>query len=104
MPQVMFISIDPATDTLDKLGNYVQSFNPRFQGATGDRKELDQLTQSVNMLYTKMKDSKTAEEAINYSRIILLIDPSGKLAAIFSSPHDPLSIARDFNVIVANSG
>src|ERR1043165_1775630 len=34
MPQVVLISIDPATDTLKKLGSYVQSFNPHFQGAT----------------------------------------------------------------------
>jgi len=104
MPQVVLISIDPATDTLEKLGNYVQSFNPHFQGATGDKSEIDKLTSHLGILYQKTKDKKTGLETIDHSGAILLVDPSGKLAAIFSAPHDPVAMAKDFQVIVSNSG
>lgn len=104
MPQVVLISIDPATDTLKKIGDYVQSFNPHFQGATGDKAEIDKLSSSLGILYLKTKDKKTGAESIDHSGAILLIDPAGKLAAIFSAPHDPASMAKDFRLIVTNSG
>jgi protein SCO1/2 len=104
MPQVTLISIDPAHDTLEKLGAYVQSFNPHFQGATGDQKEIDNLSSSLSILSIKSKDQKTGEETIDHSGAILLINPAGKLTAIFSMPHDPQALAKDFQVIVANSG
>ncbi len=90
MPQVVLISIDPATDTLEKLGNYVQSFNPHFQGATGDKTEIDKLTSQLGILYQKTKDKNTGVEMIDHSGAILLIDPA--------------AMAKDFQLIVANSG
>ncbi len=104
MPQVVLISIDPATDTLNKLGDYVQSFNAHFQGATGDKSELDKLTSNLGILYQKTKDKKTGQENIDHSGAILLINPAGQLTAIFSAPHDPAAMAKDFQLIVANSG
>ena len=105
MPQVVFISVDPENDTLDKLSKYVTSFNPHFQAATGDKSEIDKLTSSVGVLYTKtLKDKETGEMTIDHSGVILLIDPAGKLAAVFSMPHDPPAIAKDFQTIVQNSG
>jgi protein SCO1/2 len=92
MPQVVFISIDPEQDTMQKIGNYVQLFNPNFQGATGDKAELDKLVSSVSGVNPKDKN-----------RTVFLIDPAGKLAARFSLP-DPKVMASDFQLIVANSG
>jgi protein SCO1/2 len=105
MPQFVFISVDPDNDTLEKIGQYVTSFNPHFQGATGDKAEIDKLAASLNVLYIKtIKDKKTGETTFDHSGTILLIDPSGKLIAIFSMPHDPVAIAKDFQLIVKNSG
>lgn len=104
MPQIMLISVDPERDTLKKLGDYVQSFNPHFQGATGDKAEIDKLASSVSVLYVKSKDKKTGETTIDHSGTILLLDPNGKLIAIFSPPHDPAQMVKDFQLIVANSG
>jgi len=104
MPQVVLVSIDPEHDTMKKLGDYVQSFNPHFQGATGDKAEIDKLSSSLGILYLKTKDKKTGAESIDHSGAILLIDPAGKLAAIFSPPHDPAAMAKDFELIVKNSG
>lgn len=105
MPQVVFISIFPKTDTLAKIGDYAQSFNLDFQAATGAQPEIDKLLSSLNVLYIKARPNIVSkEDTIEVGRAILLMDPSGKLVAIFSMPHDPMAIARDFQMIVANSG
>lgn len=99
MPQVVLVSIDPEHDTLPKLKNYVVSFNPHFQGATGDMGAIDKLAASLNVLVFKDKQGN-----IDHSGTILLMDPAGKLIAVFSSPHDPKALAHDFSLIVKNSG
>jgi protein SCO1/2 len=99
MPQVVLISVDPEHDTLPKLKNYVVSFNPHFQGATGDPAALDKLAASLNILVFKDKQGN-----IDHSGTILLIDPAGKLIAVFSAPHDPAAMAKNFSLIVKNSG
>ena len=105
MPQVVFVSVDPAHDTLDILGKYVAGFNPHFQGVTGDKMQLDKLAASVNVLYASQHTSSAKETmAIDHSGSILLIDPAGKLAAIFSPPHDSVLLVKDFQTIVTNSG
>ena len=71
---------------------------------TGDKTEIDKLTTQLGILYQKTKDKRTGVETIDHSGAILLIDPTGKLAAIFSAPHDPAAMAKDFQLIVANSG
>jgi len=99
LPQVVFVSIDPQNDTLEKLKNYVVAFNPHFLGATGDQKALDQLTQSLKVLV--MKDQKGN---IDHSGTIYLMDPAGKLIAIFPVPQNPVAMVQDFKMIVKNSG
>jgi protein SCO1/2 len=36
---------------------------------------------------------------VDHSASILLLDPQARLAAIFSTPHDPHKIAGDFRAI-----
>jgi protein SCO1/2 len=39
---------------------------------------------------------------MDHSASILLVDPEGRLTAIFSSPHDPSLMAADYLAIAAN--
>ncbi len=104
LPQVVFISLDPERDTLPIIHQYVTGFDPSFQGATGSQKELTLLTQQLSVLYMKVKDpSPTAvatDYQIDHSGALLLINPKGALAAVFSMPHDPSQIAKDYTKIV----
>lgn len=137
-PQMMFVSLDPQRDTLARIKQYVTGFNPTFQGATGSKAQLDQLTSQLNVLYLKTNQPATslqntagskntegsqnagaqnvagsqtavgsqnkADYQIDHSGTVLLIDPKGELYAVFSMPHDPESISKDFRIIAARSG
>jgi len=47
LPQVVLISIDPERDTIEKLNNYVTSFNPHFVGVTGSQGALGSIKQGT---------------------------------------------------------
>ena len=93
----------PARDSPAQLAKYVRYFNPRFLGATGkDDEALHALTGQLGLLYKRAEGETSAMGyLIDHSASIMLIDPEGRLAAVFSSPHDPRLIAEDFKTIVA---
>lgn len=103
MPQVLFISVDPEKDHLEKITNYLASFNPQFIGATGDLKQLDRLTEELGILYAKTfkPDATSAEDySIDHSGAILIINPQGQFSGVFNLPHDANKIAHDMNWIM----
>lgn len=105
MPRVVMVSIDPDNDTPVRLQQYVSSFNPNFVGAIGSKEDIDQLTSSLNIVYTKVQTSENPQGyTIDHSGAVLLIDPTGRLISIFSPPLDAATMANDFQLIVESSG
>jgi len=102
--QVVMVSIDPGRDTVEKMNNYVTSFNPDFRGVTGKNDSTNKLAKDMNVLALKI--SSNTKESNNYdidhSASIMLINPEGKLQGIFSMPHDANEIAKEFKLIVSN--
>jgi protein SCO1/2 len=99
-PQFLLISVDPERDTPERLAQYVRHFHPAFLGATGSAEVLGAVTRDLGGLYARVDDPKSAlGYTMDHSASIYLIDPDGRLAAIFSTPHDPTMMARDFSAL-----
>jgi protein SCO1/2 len=99
-PGFVFVSVDPERDTPEKLRQYAGYFNPEFLAATGPHPALKGLTGQLGILYAKADNQETAMGyLVDHSASILLIDPQGRLSAIFSPPHDPAAMAEDFITI-----
>lgn len=106
-PQTVFVSIDPERDDLTRIRNYVTSFNQNFTGATGTKAALNQLTGQLGILYMKIThaDQKTKSSNdydIDHTGSILLVDPEGELIAVFSMPHQPDRIVKDYKAITSH--
>lgn len=97
-PQVVFVSIDPERDDLQRIHRYVTSFNQDFKGATGSQLALSQLTSQLGILSMKIvrKGQPTGSYDIDHSGSILLVNPEGDLRAVFSMPHSADNIAKDY--------
>jgi protein SCO1/2 len=99
-PEFVFVSVDPERDTPEQLGRYVAYFNPAFRGVTGPDPALQRLTGQLGVLYARAEQQDTAMGyLVDHSASVLLIDPAGRLAAVFSAPQDPAAMARDFTTI-----
>ncbi len=98
----VFVSVDPERDDLPRLKEYVRYFNPTFVGATGPHTELQQLTRQLGVLYQRAPGEESAlGYLVDHSASMLLIDPQGRLTALFSTPHDAAAIAADIAGLVA---
>ena len=99
-PRMFFVSVDPDRDTPELLKQYVRYFDPAFIGVTGKADEIDKLTGQLGILYGfEDKDPETGNYNVNHSAQFLLIDPQGRLRAVVSPPHDPATIASNFQTI-----
>lgn len=98
--RVTFVSVDPERDTAQLIGQYAQHFHPEIHSARGDITEVNKLTDSLGVLHyiTKTKDESSYEVA--HSGVLTLIDPQGRYAALFNTPHDPGKIAHDLTTLV----
>jgi protein SCO1 len=97
MPNVILVSVDPENDTPADMNKYVTSFNPKFIGLTGKPDEIQKFARQMMVLYMKIKQNGV--ETIDHSGTLLLINPEGKLYTVFSAPHDPKIIAKDYQAI-----
>ncbi len=99
--QVVFVSVDPERDTPAALGKYVAYFDPGFIGVTGSASDVEALTRQLGILHMRTMDQPDSGYLVEHSASLLLLDPDAALRAIFSAPHQPQSIARDFLEIAA---
>lgn len=95
-PQMIFVSVDPQRDTLDKLQKYVTFYHPDFLGVTGEMDQIDMLTKQLGVLYGFEDPTEDGNYTVNHSSQIILVDPQGNMRAVFSSPHLVDEIVRSF--------
>jgi len=101
LPQVIFISVDPEQDTPKKIKTYLSSFNSAFLGATGDKAQIDKLTQEMSVIYAKVAQAgDPGHYSIDHSGTLIIVNPEGQFYGVFTMPHDPQKIANDMKVLL----
>ena len=98
--QAVFISVDPERDSVDKLKQYVEFFNPDMTGATGEPEAIRALTKNIGIIYQRTENPADIDNyLVDHSASILLINPRAELAAVLSPPHDAKTMAADLRTV-----
>ncbi len=93
--QFVLVSINPEQDTPDVLKTYFQQEKfsvANFMGVTGEKAEIQRLATAIGV----HAQEQGVQEHIEHSGALLLVNPEGKLAAIFTAPSKTQAIAQDF--------
>lgn len=93
--QVVFVSVDPERDSLDRLGTYVHYFDPRFVGVTGAVAELEKLARSMSLVFAKVPGTTPDSYTMDHSSALVLINPQGQVFGYFLPPHRLDALAAD---------
>lgn len=102
LPRVVMISVDPDRDTLEKLANYVKTFDVHFYGARGDEASVRNMTRELGIAYAKV-DLPNAEKNnydMQHSGALMLFNPEGQLTAFFTTPHQTDLLVKDYQLLV----
>ena len=94
-PQVVFVSVDPARDSLAHLAAYVSHFNPEFLGVTGSDADLEAFARQLGVLYVRAEPDAGSDYLVDHTAAVFLVDPRAHLVALFQAPHAAKTLARD---------
>ena len=100
-----FVSVDPGRDTPARLREYVSYFDPELRGLTGSATALAALAQTTDTVFDASDDSRGEDSTgdtylVSHSSNVVLLDPNGRVHAVFAPPHDPAKLTGDFTKIV----
>jgi protein SCO1/2 len=90
----LFISVDPARDTPEKLKDYLQSFHPRISALTGTQAEIDAVTKAYKA-YAKKVPLDGGEYTMDHTAIVYLMDREGRFVAPFNLKRPADEAAKD---------
>ncbi|MCG8325990.1 MAG: SCO family protein [Thiotrichales bacterium] len=97
--QIVFVSVDPDRDGSAKLREYMTYFNSEFIGLGGTREQVDSLARQIGIAYFLHEADEQGSYLVDHSASVFLIDPKGRLLAVFSAPHTPGDIQDRFQQI-----
>ena len=90
----IFITIDPARDTVEQLAGYHEYFHPRFAMLTGGEEEIAKVAREFRVYYAKAEDDGASDYLMDHSSITYLLDPDGKYVTHFSHGIEPEKMAE----------
>jgi protein SCO1/2 len=97
--QYLFISIHPEKDTPEQLAHFLnqEKFQPSIvKGLTGDKKQVMGLASTIGIFVDENPSQPALSGPIEHSGTIVLINPNGELAAVFTNSDSPDQIAEGF--------
>jgi protein SCO1/2 len=98
--QVIYVTVDPERDTVDRLKAFVGGFDPSFIGATGSPAQLAEVRKAYGISATKIKTGDGGGYVLNHSSFVYLIDREGKLRALSPYGRAVDDVVHDVRVLL----
>lgn len=92
--QPIFITIDPARDTPERVGQYAANFTPRLLGLTGSQAQIDGAVEAFKASVARGED-RPGGYLMNHSRFAYLMDRDGKPLEALPIDKGPEAVAAD---------
>lgn len=91
--KVLFISVDPGRDDIDRLNEYIHFFHKDFYAATGEHKQLFPLVRSMGMAYAIAESTDKPDYLVDHSASVAIVNPDGHLIGRFKPNYQPGEMA-----------
>lgn len=91
--QLIYVTVDPARDSPERLREHLAAFNPGFLGATGTPDELQAVQKAYGVVAKQVVSPNPAlGYAVDHSSSLFLVDRQGKLRGLvpFGTPVDDI--------------
>lgn len=98
---MLFITLDPERDTLERMTRYVGAFHPDFIGVRPESQEqLDALLASYGVSMEKREVDSSLGYVIDHSAAVLMLGPDGRMINQFPYGVHYKEMAHDLRVLM----
>ena len=98
--QVLYVTVDPKRDTVERMHTYMSAFDPSFLGGTGTAAELAAVRANYGITVSKEMPF-AGGYALGHSSYIYLIDRHGALRALMPYGHGAEDFVHDVRILMA---
>jgi protein SCO1/2 len=103
--QIIFITIDPATDTSERIADYLSYFHPSFVGLYGTPDELQTVMDRFGVAALGPGDGDTAPSAgLTHTTSVFVIDRAGRLRLRAHYGAAVKDIVQDLRYLIREKG
>jgi protein SCO1/2 len=99
--QVLFITVDPARDTPERMEHYLESFHPSFLGLTGTEEEIRAVADAYGAFF--LRNSEGENYTVDHTARTFIVDPRGRIPLTFPITATPQEMARDLSLLLEGS-
>lgn len=100
--QVLFVSVDPARDTPEALTAYTNAFGPDVVGLTGDKAQLDDITNRFRITYSYDKPDENGNYTVTHSGAVLAFNSQGEPAFLVIQSDPNKAVKADITRLAEN--
>jgi protein SCO1/2 len=80
----VFVSVDPARDSLAALRSYAKDFHPSYVFLTGSPVQVQQMAKSYRVYVSKADETPDGDYLVDHSIVVYFHDDTGDLADCFT--------------------
>jgi protein SCO1/2 len=99
--RILFVTVDPARDTLVRLKAYAAAFGPEVVGLRGGEGELKIFTKRYRVSYGYGKPDAHGNYAVSHSSAVYVFDRDGKIRLLVEPADSTDMIAGDLKRLLA---
>jgi protein SCO1/2 len=100
--QVVYVTVDPERDSVERLHQYMQHFDARFIGVTGPAEALAEVRNAYGIIAAK-EVHKDGGYQVHHSSYLYLIDRQGLLRALVPFGKSAEDITHDLRILLQES-
>jgi protein SCO1 len=91
----LFVTVDPGRDTPDILKAFLENFDSRIIGLTGDPSKTEAIAKGFRVYAKKVPGEKPGDYTVDHSGVVYLMDKRGKFVSAFNLQRPPQQAARE---------
>lgn len=91
----IFVTIDPERDTVAVMKEYMSNFDPRIQGLTGTREQVNNATKSYRVYANKVNSPDGKDYTMDHSAFLYLMGKDGKYITHFAHNPKPSEVVAE---------
>ena len=101
--RILFVSVDPARDTLAQLKTYAAAFGPEVVGLRGSAEELEAVTKRYRVSYGYGKPDSRGAYEVSHSSAVYVFDREGEIRLLIGSTDSAPIITGDLQRLLAET-
>mmetsp|Transcript_14505 Transcript_14505/g.30006 ORF Transcript_14505/g.30006 Transcript_14505/m.30006 type:complete len:289 (+) Transcript_14505:105-971(+) len=90
----VFVSVDPARDSLTALKEYAKDFHPDFVFLTGSPTQVQEMAKKYRVYVSKAEETDDGDYLIDHSIVVYFHDDKGELSDCFTQSMRPKDVAE----------